>query len=116
MASKLLLHLRRSVPKGMSISRALSSLVRYQIMDQRTLISNVGATLWGADWQSPMAAALNRDRSTIIAWAVGRACPSASKWRDLREAVRRHSLKLAELDAQIVGAYDAAYQAELKRR
>jgi hypothetical protein len=31
-------------------------------------------------------------------------------WKELREAIRLHYLKLADLDAEIVRAFDDAYQ------
>ena len=74
------------------------------------LIVKIGQTVWGAAWQDPMAAALRQPRSTIEAWAGGRIPVPPEMWRELREATRLHYLKLADLDAEIVRAFDSAYQ------
>jgi hypothetical protein len=80
----------------------------HRAMDDRTLIATVGRTLWGADWQDLMADALMQPASSIADWAQGRRPIPAGIWKDLREAARLHALKIADLDPQIVQAYDTA--------
>ncbi len=77
-------------------------------MTDHTLIPKVGTMLWGADWQAPLAAALKQPMGTVADWASGRMPVPAGMWKDLREIVRLHGLKLADLDPQIVRAYDTA--------
>lgn len=79
-------------------------------MTDHLLITKIGQTVWGSTWQDPMAAATRQPRSTIEAWASGRAPVPLEVWKELREATRLHYLKLADLDAEIVRAFDAAYQ------
>jgi hypothetical protein len=47
---------------------------------------------------------------TIEAWASGREPVPLEMWKELREATRLHYLKLADLDSEIVRAFDDAYQ------
>ena len=79
-------------------------------MTDHLLIVKIGQTVWGSAWQDPMAAAVRQPRSTIEAWASGRVPVPLEMWKELREATRLHRLKLADLDADIVSAFDAAYQ------
>jgi hypothetical protein len=85
-------------------------------MEDHALIPKVGMMLWGADWQAPMAAALKLPTVTVSDWAQGRTPIPAGIWKELREVVRLHGLKIADLDPQIVGAYDAAVLRASKRR
>lgn len=57
-----------------------------------------------------MAAAIRQPRSTIEAWASGRLPVPLETWKELREATRLQYLKLADLDAEIVRAFDSTYQ------
>ena len=41
-------------------------------------------------------------------WARGRTPVPAGIWKELREIVRLHGLKIADLDPEIVRAYDTA--------
>jgi hypothetical protein len=77
-------------------------------MTDQALLAKVGQTIWGPAWQGPMAEALKVPASTIDAWARGSTAVPADSWRSLREVTRLHYLKLADLDPQIVSAYDAA--------
>jgi hypothetical protein len=77
-------------------------------MTDQALLAKVGQTIWGPDWQGAMAQALKLPASTISEWASGRSAVPADSWKALREVTRLHYLKLADLDPQIVGAYDAA--------
>ena len=77
-------------------------------MTDQALLATVGQTIWGLAWQGPMADALKLPPSTIAAWAAGRTSVPADSWKALREITRLHYLKLADLDPQIVSAYDAA--------
>jgi hypothetical protein len=79
-------------------------------MSDSQLIVKIGETVWGASWQAAMAGALNRPRYTIDAWADGREPVPVEMWKQLREATRLHHLKLADLDPEIVRAFDDAYQ------
>lgn len=77
-------------------------------MSDQALLAKVGQTIWGPAWQGPMAEALKVPASTIDAWAKAGAAVPADSWKALREVARLHYLKLADLDPQIVSAYDAA--------
>jgi hypothetical protein len=77
-------------------------------MEDNMLIPKVGMMLWGAEWQAPMAAALKQPTSTVADWARGRTPVPAGIWKELREIVRLHGLKIADLDPEIVRAYDTA--------
>ena len=79
-------------------------------MTDHVLIAKIGQTVWGSAWQEPMAAAVRQSRATVEAWANGRTPVPLEIWKELREATRLHSLKLADLDAEIVRAFDSAYQ------
>jgi len=79
-------------------------------MNDSQLISKIGVTVWGASWHSAMASAVGQAPSTIEAWATGREPVPLEMWKELREATRLHYLKLADLDAEIVRAFDDAYQ------
>jgi hypothetical protein len=77
-------------------------------MTDQALLAKVGRTIWGPDWQQPMAEALKLPPSAIAEWVGGRTAVPADSWKTLREVTRLHYLKLADLDPQIVSAYDAA--------
>jgi hypothetical protein len=77
-------------------------------MEDHTLIPKIGLMLWGADWQAPMAAALKQPAGAVVDWARGRRTVPAGIWKELREIVRLHGLKIADVDPEIVRAYDAA--------
>ena len=85
-------------------------------MEDHTLIPKVGLMLWGADWQAPMAAVLKQPASTVADWARGRTPVPAGIWKELREIVRLHGLKIADLDPEIVRAYDTAVGLASKAR
>jgi hypothetical protein len=85
-------------------------------MEDHILISKVGLMLWGTDWQAPMAAALRQPAGTVADWARGRAPVPAGIWKALREIVRLHGLKIADLDPEIVRAYDTAVALASKAR
>jgi hypothetical protein len=77
-------------------------------MTDHVLIAKIGQTIWGPAWQAPMAEALKLRPATIAEWSAGRSAVPADTWKALREITRLHYLKLADLDPQIVSAYDAA--------
>jgi hypothetical protein len=77
-------------------------------MTDHTLIPKVGMMLWGPDWQAPMAAALKQPVGAVADWARGHRPVPAGIWKELREVVRLHGLKIADLDPEIVRAYDTA--------
>jgi hypothetical protein len=79
-------------------------------MTDQTMIAKIGQTIWGAAWQAPMADALKQQHRTIEDWSSGRVAVPLEAWKELREAARQQYLKLADLDAEIVRAFDAAYQ------
>jgi hypothetical protein len=79
-------------------------------MTDQTMITKIGQTIWGPSWQAPMADALKQQRRTIEDWSNGRVAVPLEAWKELREAARQQYLKLADLDAEIVRAFDAAYQ------
>jgi hypothetical protein len=79
-------------------------------MTDQTTIAKIGQTIWGPSWQGPMAAALKQQPRTVEDWSSGRAAVPLEAWKELREAARQQYLKLADLDAEIVRAFDAAYQ------
>jgi hypothetical protein len=79
-------------------------------MTDHLLIAKIGHTVWGSAWQDPMAAAIRQPRHTVEGWASGRVPVPLEMWKELREATRLHYLKLADLDAEIVRAFDSAYQ------
>ncbi|GEP53424.1 hypothetical protein [Reyranella soli] len=85
-------------------------------MSDQALLAKVGQTIWGPAWQEPMAAALKQSPGTIAEWLAGRAIVPADSWKALREAARLHYLKIADLDPQIVSAYDAAVARASARR
>ena len=85
-------------------------------MSDQALLAKVGQTIWGPAWQEPMAAALKQPASTITEWVGGRTAVPADSWKALREITRLHYLKLADLDPQIVSAYDAAVARASARR
>jgi hypothetical protein len=77
-------------------------------MTDHALIAKIGQTIWGASWQAPMASSLKQPQQTIEGWSMGRLPVPLETWKELREITRLHYLKLADLDPQIVSAYDAA--------
>jgi hypothetical protein len=79
-------------------------------MTDPVLIAKIGQTIWGTSWQAPMAAALKQPPRTIEDWSTGRFPVPLEMWKELREVARQQYLKLADLDAEIVRAFDAAYQ------
>jgi hypothetical protein len=79
-------------------------------MNDHQLIAKIGQTVWGATWQAPMATAIRQPLRTVEDWASGRAPVPLEMWKELREATRQQYLRLADLDAEIVGAFDSAYQ------
>jgi hypothetical protein len=79
-------------------------------MTDQAMLAKVGQTIWGASWQAPMAAALKQPPRTIEDWSTGRVAVPLEMWKELREAARQQYLKLADLDAEIVRAFDDAYQ------
>jgi hypothetical protein len=79
-------------------------------MSDSQLIAKIGETVWGASWEAAMATAVRQSRHTIEAWASGREPVPLEMWKELREATRLHYLKLADLDSEIVRAFDDAYQ------
>jgi hypothetical protein len=79
-------------------------------MSDSQLITKIGETVWGVSWQAAMATAVRQSRYTIEAWASGREPVPLEMWKELREATRLHYLKLADLDSEIVRAFDDAYQ------
>ncbi|MPZ35080.1 MAG: hypothetical protein GEV13_29585 [Rhodospirillales bacterium] len=79
-------------------------------MTDQATITKIGQTIWGPSWQGPMAAALKQHPRTIEDWSTGRVAVPLEVWKELREAARQQYLKLADLDAEIVRAFDAAYQ------
>lgn len=79
-------------------------------MTDHLLIAKIGNTVWGSAWQEPMAAAIRQPRHAIEGWASGGVPVPLEMWKELREATRLHYLKLADLDAEIVRAFDSAYQ------
>jgi len=85
-------------------------------MEDHTLIPKVGLMLWGADWQAPMAAVLKQPTNSVVDWARGRRPVPAGIWKELREVVRLHGLKIADLDPEIVWAYDTAVALASKAR
>ncbi len=87
-------------------------------MNDHIMLATIGKTIWGPAWEEPMAEALKERRHTVADWSTGRAAVPAAIWKDLREVTRLHYLTLADLDPQIVQAYDAAVareSAKLKR-
>ncbi len=85
-------------------------------MTDSIMIAKIGQTVWGLAWENAMAEALKQQKSTIAAWSSGRSVVPADIWKQLREATRLHYLKLADLDPQIVQAYDAAEARESARK
>ncbi len=85
-------------------------------MTDQALLAKVGQTIWGPTWHAPMAEALKLPPNTIAAWAAGGTAVPADSWKALREVTRLHYLKLADLDPQIVSAYDAAVARASARR
>jgi len=85
-------------------------------MTDHALIPKVGMMLWGPDWQAPMATALKQPAGTVADWARGRTPVPAGIWKELREIVRLHGLKIADLDPEIVRAYDTAVALASKTR
>lgn len=81
-------------------------------MNDSMMIAKIGQTVWGPSWEAPMAEALKQTQSTIADWSSGRTIVPSDAWKQLREATRLHYLKLADLDPQIVQAYDAAVARE----
>ena len=79
-------------------------------MTDQAMIAKIGQTVWGSSWQGPMATALRQQPRTIEDWSSGRVPVPVEAWKELREATRQQYLKLADLDAEIVRAFDAAYQ------
>jgi hypothetical protein len=79
-------------------------------MTDHVTITKIGQTIWGTNWQAPMAAALKQPPRTVEDWSTGRLPVPLEMWKELREAARQQYLKLADLDAEIVRAFDDAYQ------
>ena len=77
-------------------------------MTEHLLLASIGQTIWGPAWQGPMAEALKQPARTVTDWTTGRVAVPADTWKALREITRLHYLKLADLDPQIVQAYDSA--------
>ena len=85
-------------------------------MENNMLIPKVGLIVWGPDWQAPMAAALKQPTNTVADWARGGRPVPAGIWKELREVVRLHGLKIADLDPEIVQAYDTTVALAAKAR
>ena len=85
-------------------------------MSDAQLIAKIGETVWGATWQAAMATAVRQPRSIVEGWAAGREPVPLEMWRELREATRLHHLKLADLDAEIVRAFDDAYHRTMSNK
>ena len=85
-------------------------------MENNMLIPKVGLIVWGPDWQAPMAAALKQPTNTVADWARGSRPVPAGIWKELREVVRLHGLKIADLDPEIVQAYDTTVALAAKAR
>jgi len=85
-------------------------------MDDRDLIREIGIALWGPDWRDRLASAVRQQASTVSDWENGRVPVPATAWKEIRNVVRQHALKLADLDPLIVASFDAAYQREMKKR
>ena len=79
-------------------------------MTDQAMIAKIGQTVWGPSWQGPMAAAVKQQLRVVEDWSTGRVAVPLEAWKELREAARQQYLKLADLDAEIVQAFDAAYQ------
>jgi hypothetical protein len=79
-------------------------------MTDQAVLAKVGQTIWGPAWQEPMAVALKQPPHTVEDWSTGRVPVPLEMWKELREAARQQYLKLADLDAEIVRAFDDAYQ------
>ena len=63
-----------------------------------------------------MAAALKQPVGAVADWARGHRPVPAGIWKELREVVRLHGLKIADLDPEIVRAYDTAVGLASKAR
>ncbi|CAN5882241.1 hypothetical protein BH11PSE3_BH11PSE3_33100 [soil metagenome] len=85
-------------------------------MNDSMMIAKIGQTVWGPAWEAAMAEALKQTKSTIADWSAGRTIVPSDAWKLLREATRLHYLKLADLDPQIVQAYDAAVARETAKK
>jgi len=85
-------------------------------MTDHVLLAKIGQTIWGPTWQGPMAEALKQPQRTVTDWTSGRVAVPADIWKELREVTRLHYLKLADLDPQIVQAYDIAIARASARR
>jgi hypothetical protein len=79
-------------------------------MTHHVTITKIGQTIWGTNWQAPMAAALKQPPRTVEDWSTGRLPVPLEMWKEVREVARQQYLKLADLDAEIVRAFDDAYQ------
>jgi hypothetical protein len=79
-------------------------------MTDQATIAKIGQTIWGTSWQAPMATALKQPPRTVEDWSTGRLPVPLEMWTELRETARQQYLKLADLDAEIVRAFDDAYQ------
>jgi hypothetical protein len=79
-------------------------------MTDQAVLAKVGQTIWGLAWQEPMAVALKQPPRTVEDWSTGRLPVPLEMWKELREVARQQYLKLADLDAEIVRAFDDAYQ------
>ncbi|MFZ5783816.1 MAG: hypothetical protein ACOY4R_26760 [Pseudomonadota bacterium] len=85
-------------------------------MNDDALLAQVGRTVWGSSWQTPMAEALKQSPGALNDWMSGRSRVPAEVWKALREAARLHMLKIADLDPRIVQAYDEAVARASARR
>src|SRR5260370_1225235 len=70
----------------------------------------------GRDGHPPRAAALKRRVGAVAGWGGGHRRVPAGVWKELREVVRLHGLKIADLDPEIVQAYDTAIALASKAR
>ena len=100
--------LQYTLPRSASTAPAAAVMTR--AMTDHVTITKIGQTIWGASWQAPMAAALKQTPRTIEDWSSGRLPVPLEMWKELREVARQQYLKLADLDAEIVRAFDDAYQ------
>lgn len=66
-----------------------------------TLFSELGAAIYGPQWQSPLARALGINVRTVQRWAAGESDPPATVMNDLVAMFIEHAKHIAKLAERV---------------
>jgi hypothetical protein len=74
------------------------------------LIAEVGETLWGPAWKTPLAEAVRHGKNAVADWSSGHQPVPAGVWSELMALMRRRKHELDRLGPRVQRAHDAALQ------